>query len=133
MKAITVASYGGPETLQYSEVEMPASGPGTSLIKVEAAGVNYADLMMRRGDYPGGPEPGFVPGLEIAGTVTEGSRKGEKVMAFSWGGGYAEYAAVPDSMIFPLPAEFTASQGAGFLVTYLTAYFALWMADLKPD
>ncbi len=133
MKAITVASYGGPEVLQYSEVEMPAAGPGTSLIKVEAAGVNYADLMMSRGEYPGGPEPGFIPGLEIAGTVVDGSRKGEKVMAFSWGGGYAEYAAAPDAMIFPLPAEFTPQQGAGFLTTYLTAYFALWMADLKPD
>lgn len=133
MKAITVASYGGPEVLQYSEVGMPATGAGTSLIKVEAAGVNYADLMMRRGEYPGGPEAGFIPGLEISGTVAEGSRKGERVMAFSWGGGYAEYATVPDHQIFPLPGEFTPQQGAGFLVTYLTAYFALWMADIKPD
>ncbi len=133
MKAITVASYGGPEVLQYSEVETPAAAPGSSLIKVEAAGVNYADLMMCRGDYPGGPEPGFIPGLEVAGTVVEGSRKGERVMAFSWGGGYAEYAVAADHLIFPLPAEFTTAQGAGFLLTYMTAYFALWMADLKPD
>lgn len=133
MKAIAVDAFGGPEALQITEVETPQASPGTVLIKVEAAAVNYADVMMRSGGYPGGPQPPFIPGLEVAGTIAQGPRQGERVMALTWGGGYAEYTLASESSVWPIPEGMSSAEAAGFLVTNLTAYFALWMADLKPD
>ncbi len=133
MKAIAVEALGGPEVLHLTESEVPQPAPGTVLIKVEAAGVNFADVMMRSGGYPGGPGPGFVPGLEVAGTIAAGPRQGERVMALTWNGGYAEYALANEFAVFPMPEGMAFDEAAGFLVTNLTAYFALWMADLKPD
>ena len=89
MKAITADSFGEPEVLRMAEVETPKPAPGQFLVKVEAAGINYADLMMRAGTYPGGPGVPFVPGLEVAGTIAEGPRQGEGVVGFTWSGGYA--------------------------------------------
>lgn len=133
MKVITVESYGGPEVLKYSEAPTPATEPGFGLVKVEAIGVNFADCMMRTGRYPGGPQPAFVPGLEVSGIAVSGAHQGKRIMGIVERGGYAEYALVPDALAFPYPTELSAEQAAGFLVTYLTAYYALWMADLKPD
>ena len=133
MKAIAVESFGGPEVLQLTEVETPQATPGMVLIKVEAAALNYADVLMRSGSYPGGPQPPFVPGLEVAGTVAAGPRQGERVMALSWIGGYAEYALASEGAVWPIPEGMSSAEAAGFLVANLTAYFALWIADLKPD
>ena len=133
MKAITANSFGEPEVLLLGEVEVPTPGPGQLLVKVEAAGVNYADLMMRAGAYPGGPVAPFIPGLEVAGTIAAGPRQGEAVMGFTWSGGYAEYALVAENTAFPIPNGLSMAEAAGFLVTHLTAYFALWMADIKPE
>ncbi|HZT73935.1 MAG TPA: zinc-binding dehydrogenase [Terriglobales bacterium] len=133
MKAIAAEALGGPEVLQLTEVETPQPAPGMVLIKVEAAALNYADVMMRAGVYPGGPQPPFVPGLEVAGTVAEGPRQGERVMALTWAGGYAEYALANENAVWPIPEGMSSAEAAGFLVANLTAYFALWMADLKPD
>ena len=133
MKAITVESLGAPEVLRLTEVEVPQPEAGNVLVKVEAIGINFADVMMRTGSYPNGPAPGFIPGLEVAGTVASGPRQGEAVMGFTWTGGYAEYAVVPEAMLFRIPPGLSKAEAAGFLVTHLTAYFALWMADLKPD
>lgn len=132
MKAITAESYGAPDVLRLTEVGDPQPGPGQLLVKVEAAGVNYADVMMRSGTYPGGPAAPFIPGLEVAGVIAAGPRKGESVMGFTWSNGYAEYALVPESAAFPIPNGISTIEAAGFLVTHLTAYFALWMADIKP-
>jgi NADPH2:quinone reductase len=133
MKAIVVESFGEPDVLQYRDVETPQAGPDSVLIKVEAAAVNFADVMMRSGAYPGGPAPGFIPGLEVAGTIVAGDNVGQRVAALTWNGGYAEYAVADKSMVFPVPEGMSTHDAAGLLVTNLTAYFALWMADLKPD
>lgn len=133
MKAITVATLGGPEVLQLAEIAVPEPTDGALLVKVQAAGVNYADLMMRSGTYPSGPQPVFVPGLEVAGTVATGPRQGETVVGFTGGGGYAEYALVAESLAFAAPPGLSMVESAALLVNGLTAYFALWMADLKPD
>jgi len=133
MKAITVAAFGEPEVLQYVDSNRPEPGPDGVLIKVEAAGVNFADTMMRAGTYPGGPTPSFIPGFEVAGTIAAGPRLGERVMALCWAGGYAEYAVAQENNVFPIPDGLNSVEAAGFLVNSLTAYYALWMADVKPD
>ncbi len=131
MKAIVVTRTGGPETLELREVPEPQPRDGQVVVRVEAAGVNFADTMQALGVYPGGPKPPFVPGLEVAGVV-EGS--GEKVIATcGQAGGYAERVAVDRKAILPMPQGWTAAQGAAFPVNYFTAYFAYWMADVKPD
>lgn len=132
MKAITAESYGSPEVLRWTEVGDLQPAPGQLLVKVESAGVNDADVMMRSGVYPGGPASPFIPGLEVAGTIVAGPRQGESVMGFTWGNGYAEYALIPENAAFPIPNGISTLEAGGFLVTHLTAYFALWMADIKP-
>ena len=70
MKAIQMSEQGGPEVLQLGELPDPQPGPGEVLIKVDAAAVNFSDLMRRRGDvYPVPTPVPFVPGAEVAGTV----------------------------------------------------------------
>lgn len=139
MKAIEVAAFGGVETLELVELPEPEPGPGHVVIDVEAAGVNYADVMMRRGLYVGGPKPRFVPGLEVAGTVTavgEGvtnAAVGQAVMAAVPQGGYAERASAPAAVVMPRPAGMSAQAGAAFPVNFYTADFSLHFAgNVQP-
>ena len=71
MIAVEISVPGGPEVLQPSEREVPGTGPGDVLIRVEAAGVNRPDIMQRQGKYPAPPGASDLPGLEVAGTVIE--------------------------------------------------------------
>ncbi|HXZ26996.1 MAG TPA: NADPH:quinone oxidoreductase family protein [Terriglobales bacterium] len=120
---------GGPEVLELREVPDPQPKPGEVVVKVEAAGVNFADTMQTAGLYPGGPQAPFIPGFEFSGTV---AGTGERVMGAGGTGAYAERIAVHKLALVPLPEKWSAAEGASFLVTYLTAYFAYWMADAKP-
>lgn len=129
MKAIVATRTGGPEVLELQELPDPQPQEGEILVRVEAAGVNFADTMQTLGAYPGGPQPPFVPGMEFAGVI-EGT--GERVMGFAAGGAYAERIAVPRSSAMPYPAAWGAAEAAAFLVNYLTAYFAYWMANVIP-
>ncbi|HYX68512.1 MAG TPA: NADPH:quinone oxidoreductase family protein [Terriglobales bacterium] len=126
---MAVTRTGGPEVLELREMPDPQPKPGEVVVKIEAAGVNFADTMMTAGLYPGGPKPPFIPGFEFAGTV-EGT--GERVMGAGGTGAYAERVAAHKAALVPLPQKWSAAEGAAFLVTYLTAYFAYWMADVKP-
>src|SRR6266851_4664819 len=98
MRAIAVTAYGGPEVLQLTEVPEPQPGPGQVVIRVAYAGVNFAEIMGRRGDYPASTLP-FVPGLEVSGHIhalgdgVEGLSIGQPVAAFTVTGGYADYVA----------------------------------------
>ena len=69
MEAIEITEYGGTETMEPIETEVPDPGEGEVRIEVRAAGINFADIMQRRGHYQGGPEPPYVPGMEVAGVV----------------------------------------------------------------
>ncbi len=130
MKAIVVPRQGGPDVMQAQDIPEPQPRAGEVMVRVEAAGVNFADAMMAMGSYPAGPEPPFVPGLEFAGTV-EGT--GRRVMGFTKSGGaYAERIAVPEFTLLDIPAEWSAAEAAAFPVNFFTAYFAYWMADAKP-
>lgn len=130
MKAIVVTRTGGPEVLELREMPDPQPKPGEVIVNVEAAGVNFADTMQTAGLYPGGPQPPFIPGFEFAGTV---AGTGERVMGAGGTGAYAERVAAHKAALVPLPEKWSAAEGAAFLVTYLTAYFAYWMADVKLD
>ena len=91
-------------------------------MRVRAAGINFADVMVRRGVYPDMPEFPVVLGLEVAGELEDGTR----VMAITPGsGGYAEIAAIDRSRVVPLPDGASFAEGASFLLTFLTAYIPL--------
>jgi NADPH2:quinone reductase len=94
---------------------------GGVLIHVRAAGVNFADVLIRRGRYPQMPELPVVLGSEVAGELADGSR----VMAMTGTGGYAEIVAADASQVVPLPAQASFAEGASFLLTFLTAYIPL--------
>jgi NADPH2:quinone reductase len=104
------------------ELPEPVPGRDQALVRVRAAGVNFADVLIRRGRYPQMPDLPAVLGSEIAGELEDGTR----VMAFTGGGGgYAERAVVERAAPVPLPDGATFPEGASFLLTFLTAYIPL--------
>src|SRR5581483_7619840 len=95
---------------------------GRVRVHVRAAGVNFADVLVRRGRYPQMPKFPTILGSEIAGVLDDGTR----VMAItSGGGGYASLAAVEAAQVVPLPDHASFAEGASFLLTFLTAYIPL--------
>ena len=131
MRAGVLTAHGGPEVLEVRELPDPAPGPGEVLVRVAAAGINFADTMARVGIYPDAPKPPCVLGYEVAGTVeavgpdVESRRAGDRVMAGTRFGGQAELVAVPAAQTLDLPDDMSFEQGAGFPVNYGTAYAAL--------
>jgi putative PIG3 family NAD(P)H quinone oxidoreductase len=119
MRAITIASPGGPDVLQIADVADPVPQPGEVLIDIAAAGVNRADLLQRQGMYPPPPGAPPYPGLECAGRVAAlgegvaGWNAGDQVCALLAGGGYAEKVAVPAAQVLPLPAGVSLTDAAG--------------------
>jgi NADPH2:quinone reductase len=107
--------------LELREVEDPVPADGEALVHVRAAGINFLDLLIRRGRYPQAPELPAVLGYELAGELEDGTR----VMALVTGGAYAGLAAVPRSALVPLPDGASFAEGASFLLTFLTAYVPL--------
>ncbi len=137
MDAIIVSEYGGSDVLEMGSRDQPDPGPGEVRLAIEAAGINFADIMQRRGHYPGGPEPPYVPGMEAAGTVDavgegvdsnndDGPVVGDRVVALLNGGAYAEYAIADVDSLFPIPEEMSFEEAAGFPVQYLTAHNCLF-------
>ncbi|WP_396613126.1 zinc-binding alcohol dehydrogenase family protein [Haloferax sp. S1W] len=130
MKSITVTEYGRSDTLEVRETEMPEPEPGEVRITVEAAGINFADIMQRRGHYRDGPTPPYTPGLEAAGTIDavgEGVERdvGERVVAMTGTGAYAEYVTAPANALFDVPESMSFAEAAGFPVQFLTAHNCL--------
>jgi NADPH:quinone reductase len=120
VRAVVLREVGKP--LSVEDVPEPEAGEGQSIVDVKAAGVNYADVLIRDGRYPQRPPLPFVPGNEVAGDVG-----GRRVLAFvrTTGGGYAERVAVDDEWVFDLPEVAAYAQGAALLTTYLTAWIPL--------
>ena len=127
MKAAQVTEYGDREVLEVNDVETPEPGSGEVRIEVKAAGINFADIMQRRGHYQGGPEPPYIPGLEVAGVVDAvgdgvGREVGDEVVCMVDGvGGYSEYATANAMGLFDIPEGLSFEEAAGFPVQYLTA------------
>lgn len=131
MKAIEVTEYGDSTNLEPTDKDAPEPGEQEVRIEVEAAGINFADIMQRRGLYPGGPDTPYVAGLEAAGTVDEagegvGMSEGDRVVAMVDGGGYAEYAIADARTLLPVPEGMTFAEAAGFPVQFLTAHSCLF-------
>jgi NADPH2:quinone reductase len=127
MHAIRVHAVGGPEQLCYETVPDPEAGPGQVRVRVEAAGVNFADVYNRTGHYAA-PLP-YTPGTEAAGTidavgpdVTE-FHVGDRVAYHGPLGAYSELHVVPAERVVPLPAGLTARQGAAVMVQGMTAHY----------
>lgn len=137
MRKISVQSPGSAPMLV--EGIRPEPRPGQILVRVEACGLNFADLLMIRGEYQEKPEPPFTPGLEIAGIVealgpgVAGPPLGSRVAAVIGHGGLADYALAPAERVLPVPDSMDAVTAAGFQVAYGTSHLALTRrARLKP-
>lgn len=127
MKAIVVSRLGGPEVLEVRDVPQPAPQAGEVLVRVQAGGINFADIMTAQGGYPGAPKPPLVAGREFCGVVES---TGKRVMGYAQWAAFAEYMAAPPELLWPVPQDWTAEQGAAFPVNYFTAYLAYWKAGL---
>ena len=133
MKALVATRIGGPEVLAVQDVPVPQPGEDEVLVKVEAAGLNFADVLGLQGKYAGGPKPPFIPGREFSGTAVD---SGERVMGYAEHGAFAEYIAAQRHRVWPAPPPFSVAEAAAFPVNFLTAYFAYWEAGLvtpQPD
>jgi NADPH2:quinone reductase len=127
MKALVITKFGGPEALDVQDVPAPSAETGKILVKVEAGGLNFADVMTLQGGYAGVPKPPLVAGREFAGREKQSSRR---VMGYAQWGAFAEQATVRPELLWPIPEGWTSEQGAAFPVNFFTAYFAYWKAGL---
>jgi NADPH:quinone reductase-like Zn-dependent oxidoreductase len=132
MRTITIAKHGGPEVLEIREVDDPTPGPGQVRIRVRAAGLNFAEVMARKGLYPDAPKAPMVVGYEVAGEIdalgegATGFRVGERVAALTRFGGHAEAVCVPEAQVFRMPDAMSFEEGAALPVVYLTAHHMLF-------
>lgn len=132
MTAIEIREPGGPDVLAPCVRPRPVAGAGELLVRVAAAGVNYPDVMQRRGRYPPPPGASDIPGLEIAGVVetvgegVEGFAVDAEVCALVAGGGYAEYCAVPAPQCLPLPRGLDMVVAAAIPETFFTVWTNLF-------
>jgi NADPH2:quinone reductase len=127
MKAIRMHATGGTEVLRVEDVPVPAPGPGQVVIRVEAAGVNFADVYQRKGLYPT-PLP-FTLGREAAGVVQRAGegvstcRVGDRVVSENVTGGYAEYAAAAADRVVPIPDGVGSKAAAAVILQGITAHY----------
>ena len=131
MKAVVIPSLGDVDVLEVAQVEEPVLAPGQELVRVEAGGINFADIMTAQGGYPGTPKPPLIAGREFCGIRAS---DGKRVMGYMQWGAFAERVAASTALLWPVPREWSAEEGAAFPVNYFTAYFAYWKAGLleKP-
>ncbi len=128
MRQIFITKVGGPEVLQIREASNPIPKAGEVAIAVKAAGINFADIMARKGLYPDAPKLPCVVGYEVAGEVAALGAGvnhvaiSQAVFAMTRFGGYADYICVPGSHVFPKPPALSFEAAAALPVNYLTAY-----------
>jgi NADPH2:quinone reductase len=133
MKAVVFDKVGGPEVLKIAEVPKPEVKPGTVLIKVRAAGINFADTLFRNGQYVMQPQLPDTPGLEAAGEIdavgagVTNLRPGQRVAALG-NKMYAEYAIAPATQVIPIPDSLSFEDAAAVPVQVLTAWHLLHTA-----
>ena len=140
MRQAVITRHGPPDVFEMREAPDPQPGHGELRIRVRAAGINFADVLARLGLYPDAPKPPVVVGYEVAGHVdgigrdVTGFSDGERVVALTRFGGYADTVVVPAGQVFHFPDELSDSEAAAVPVTYLTAAIALYrMAALAPN
>lgn len=132
MQVIEITQPGGPEVLKMAERVRPKPSAGEVLIQIESAGVNRPDCAQRQGVYPPPPGATDIPGLEVAGVITEvGSgvtdwKVGDRVCALVVGGGYAEYVTAPGGQCLPVPEGMTMTEAAALPETFFTVWTNLF-------
>jgi NADPH:quinone reductase-like Zn-dependent oxidoreductase len=139
MKAIVLHRHGGPEVLRVRDVPDPAPAAGEVRVRVEAIGVNYAEVLSRKGLYGWAPPLPYTLGMEATGTIdalgpgVQGRAVGERVIVGAQHGAYAERVVVPERQALPAVAAYSVEENAAVAVNYLTAWVALVeMARLRP-
>lgn len=137
MRAIQVHQSGAPEVLQLVEIEEPQAGPGQVVVAVEAAGVAFADTLMRSGKFPV-PLP-YVPGLDAGGRVIQVGAGGDPswldrrvVVRTNNAGGYAERVVVEAENVFFVPAGLSIEQASGIFLSGQTAVGLLRAMQMQP-
>src|SRR6266850_1516968 len=131
MKAVLCKQYGPPESLVIEELPSPVPGPGEVVFSVKAASVNFPDFLIIQNKYQFKPPLPFSPGSELAGVVKEvgagvtNVRQGERVIAFTTYGAFAEEVKTEAVRLLPLPEKMDFVTGAAFLLTYATSDHAL--------
>lgn len=137
MRAYHIESSGAEPTL--SEVSAPTPGPGEIAVEIGACGLNFADLLMVKGDYQDTPKAPFTLGMEVAGTVTalgpdtDGPAPGTRVAVFGGQGGLAEHGCFPADRAVALPETMDFVEAAAFQIAYGTSHVALdHRARLQP-
>ena len=140
MRSIEITQPGDPDVMVIGERAVPSVGAGDVLILVAAAGVNRADVMQRRGNYPPPPGASEVLGLEVSGMVAAVGdavsrwRVGDSVCALLAGGGYAEYCAVPAPLCLPVPGGLAVVDAAALPEVVLTVWTNVFdRGRLAPD
>ena len=139
MKAVVCKQFGPPESLALEELPSPRPGPGEVVISVRAASVNFPDVLIIQNKYQFKPPLPFSPGSELAGVVKEvgaevrNVQPGDRVMAFTTYGAFAEEVKTEATRLVPLPEAMEFVTGAAFLLTYGTSDHALRdRAGLQP-
>ncbi len=128
MKQVYITGYGGPEKLHLREAPDPLPQPGELRIRVRASGINFADILARKGLYPDAPKLPCVVGYEVSGVVdalgagVAAEWEGREVFALTRFGGYADTVVVPLEQVFDKPAALSHEQAAAIPVNYLTAW-----------
>ncbi|MFL1432635.1 MULTISPECIES: NAD(P)H-quinone oxidoreductase [unclassified Nocardiopsis] len=140
MKAITIKEFGGPEVLEWTDVEDPAPAPGEVVVDVAATALNRADAVQRIGLYPVPEGASPYPGLEVSGRISEigpgvtGWEVGDEVAALLTGGGYAQKVAVPAGQLLTIPAGVGLVEAAALPEAVATVWSNVFMtAHLAED
>ena len=139
MKAVLCKAYGPPSSLVVEEVPDLSPGPGQVLVQVHAAGVNFPDTLIIQGKYQFKPDLPFSPGAEVAGIVKSvgagvtAVRAGDRVIAATTWGGYAQQVLAQAERVIPMPEGMPFETAAAFLIAYGTSHHALKdRGELKP-
>ncbi len=131
MKAVLCKAFGPPESLVIEDLPPPTPGPGEVVVSVKAASVNFPDVLIIQNKYQFKPPLPFSPGSELAGVVKEVGegvghfKPGDKVIAFTGHGAFAEEVKTEAARLVPLPAGMDFNTGAAFVLTYGTSDHAL--------
>ena len=139
MQAVMLKRHGGPKVLHLTEIPDPTPGPGQVAVRVKTIGLNFAEVLSRKGLYGWAPKRPYVPGMEAFGEIVSlgpGAERtvGEKVIVGAKYGAYAEMMVVDQDQALPAMLGWSDEENAAFAVNYMTAWVALFkMARLRPE
>jgi NADPH2:quinone reductase len=122
MRAVRIDEWGGPEVMRLVEMDEPTPADDEVLIEVSRAGVNFADTHQRENNYIARFDLPMVPGGEVVGVARSGPLSGQRVLAMTGTGGYAEFATAKADTTFPLPDSVDDGQALALLIQGLTAW-----------